>query len=117
MAFTGVAQSEMTALANQTANRAIGTAYQNTSPIEILCLVNFIANATNTTFSVQIGASNAAFTANGSSGAAAGTYTAILGQQSASNWVNTQYHVPPGWWHQVNANLVCSNLVWWESTN
>jgi|SRR5208282_5836881 len=114
--WIGVAPQILNVTANQTANRAIGTAYQNTTQLPMIVYVNFTGNSTSTTFSVQMGASNSSFTANGSSGAAVGAYTAIIGQVPASNVAQTQFAVPAGWWYQVNANLVTSSLCWWEQT-
>lgn len=102
MSYIGAAQDSMTNLSVQTANRAFGTAYQNTNMKPMGVFVTGTANAAGTTWTAQLGSSS--------------SNMANIGAQQApaSNIAAVQFIVPPGAWYQVNSNNTSTLSYWTE---
>jgi hypothetical protein len=100
--WTGVGLDIITNLANQTANRALATTYQNTTNSFMIVDVTLTAGGSAALANISVGASPSTLT--------------IIFQQtiSASNSNGFQVDVPHGWYYQVTANATPTVTYWYE---
>ncbi|WP_456468230.1 hypothetical protein [Archaeoglobus sp.] len=96
-----IAQSGARNLVDQTANRAVGTVYQNTTGRHLLVIVSIYYDRDDYSAEIQISQDNNTFTTVCKVGSNAGTYAAVA-------------VVPPGWYYKIIAGSYYTLEYWWE---
>ena len=101
--YVGSAMDILTTVANQTANRALSTSYQNTNPTIMTVEVTLTAGSASLA-NISMGASSSNMT--------------ITRQQTipASSVGSMHIAVPHGWWYSVTANASPTITYWTETS-